>query len=594
MKWIFIPLSLYTLTSFAQVAGPQDRDFNLAVTASGTLTSGERFESVGVATFTGLENTLSSRGGFNSAYQDFKAQNQLTYGVWQEAEAFSAYLKECNIDAPSDLLAMRIGIDRIFKSSSDSDVNQVLSDLGPNLSFEKKIEFASRVGGVLLQGYDNERLGSGEHAKGAVTFRDMISAKQNNLKAGVCRDMAQAIAMSLKTMGVNESYVVAYQTARGGHATVLAQDPNNPGKTYNINYGFVTSTESTSGLSHLQQDSTNPSVGTDMRIFNAEGKPLTTLPTHLGVALHEIAGGSARDLDPLLQSDNQVIGARYRVTDNLTVGAGGALTPDGDKVVALTTNYSAGGEFSPFNASIVVYQNTRDTNLRGNLDTLGVYIEGEQRLISKPLTVNTSAGNVAMNIEGRVNFRNNIGFSSQSGSSVTARTMSMGNDVTASVGGKTSFTSTSGRTNAIATVEATGGIAKADVRDEGSTTFDLRQVAGSVQVTQKIGENLSGMAGATVVMRPGLGIQSNQQMGLMRTNGNGSVTGLVLTREGSVSGNAPVFVPGSRENYRIDVKHLDERYIAEAGVFCRRLNDDRRDCGIRTSATIKFGKKKTN
>ena len=594
MKWIFIPLSLFSLLSHAQVAGPQDRDFNLAVTASGTLTSGERFESIGVATFTGLENSLSSRGGFTNAYRDFKSQNQLTYGVWQEAEAFSAYLKDCNIDVPSDLIAMRIGIDRIFASSNDSEVNQVLTDLGPKLSFERKIELASRVGGVLLQGYDNARAGGGSNGGGIISFRDMISARQNRLPAGVCRDMAQAIAMSLKQMGVNESYVVAYQTARGGHATVLAQDPNNPGKTYNINYGFVTSTESGSALSHLQQDSTNPSVGTDMRIFSAEGKPLTTLPTHLGVALHEIAGGKASDLDPLLRSENQVVGARYRVNDSITVGAGGALTPDGDKVVAITTNIQSDSEHTPFRASVVVYNNQRETNLRGDLNSMGIYMEGEQRLISDPLTVRTSAGNVAMNVEGRVNFRNNISMNSQSGSANTAKTMSMGNDISASVGGRTTFNSNNGRTGAVAFVEATGALAKSDVRDEGSTTFDLRQIAGSVQVSQKIGENLAGHAGATVVMRPGLGAQANQELGLMRTNSNGSITGLVLTHEGAVSGQTPVFVPGTRENYRIDVRHLDERYAAEAGVFCRRLNNDRRDCGVRTSATIKFGPGKRN
>lgn len=591
MKWLYLPLAVLPLLSFGQVA-PMEKDINLTITASGTLTSGKKFESIGVATFTGLENTLSSQGGFANAYKEFKSKNQLAYGVWQEAEAFRAFLKDCNIDAPSDLLAMRIGLDKIFASKNDSEVNQVLSDLGPNLSFEKKVEFASRIGGVLLDGYDDAR--AAKKDAGAITFREMITKKQEGLPSGVCRDMAQAMAMSLKQMGVDGAYVVAYQTAGGGHATVIAQDPKNPAKTFNLNYGFVTSTESTSALSHLKQDNTIPSVGTDMKIYNAEGKPLTTLPTHLGVALHEIAGGSAKDLDPLLQSDNQVLKAQYKLNDKVSVGAGVAMTPDGDQIAGLTASYFDLSKNFPMTASVVIYNNERKTDLRGNLSSTGIYMEAEQGFISNPLTVKTGQGKLAMNIEGRIRTNSNVSYNSLSGSWNPNRTISMGTDLSASVGSRAGYSSNDGRTQIVTLVEATGGLAKADVRDEASTTFDLRHVSGSVHLKQKIGPVLEAQAGATVVMRPGLGTQSNQQIGLVKRNKDGSITGLVLTHEGSVSGRAPVFVPGANESYRLDLRHQANHYAVEGGVYCRKLDDNRRDCGVRTTATLKLGPGKKN
>lgn len=591
MKWIFIPLTVFPLLSFAQVA-PMEKDINLTITASGTLTSGKKFESIGVATFTGLENTLASRGGFASAYKEFKSQNQITYGVWQETEAFRAFLKDCNIEAPSDLLAMRIGLDKIFSSKNDSEVNQVLTDLAPNLSFEKKIEFASRIGGVLLDGYDDAR--AAKKTGGAITFREMITRKQQGLPAGVCRDMAQAMAMSLKQMGVDGAYVVAYQTAGGGHATVLAQDPKNPSKTFNINYGFVTSTESTSALSHLQQDNTIPSVGTDMKIYNAEGKMLTTLPTHLGVALHEIAGGSAKDIDPLLQSDNQVLNAQYKVSDNVTVGAGVAVTPDGDKIAGVTASYFDLSKNFPLSASVVIYNNERETDLRGDLKSTGIFMEAEQRFISNPLTVKTGHGKLAMNIEGKIRTNSNVSFNSLSGSWNNKRTISMGTDVSASVGSRAGYSSDDGRTQIVTHIEATGGIAKGDVRDESSTTFDLRHISGSAHVKQKIGPELEAQTGATVVIRPGLGTQANQQIGLVKKNKDGSITGLVVTHEGSVAGRSPVFVPGATETYRLDLRHQANHYAVDGGVYCRKLDESRRDCGVRTTATLKLGPGKKN
>lgn len=588
MRRSLLPFLFLPLLAFGQ-SSPTDQDWSLTITASGNLSSGETFNSVGVATFTGLDSLLSSRGGFNSAYREFKRENQLTYGVWQEAEAFRAHLKDCDIDVPTDVLAIKLGLNRILDSRNDQELNETLNDLGSHLSFERKIEFASRLGGVLLKGYDNSRAGGGPNGGGIVTFREMLEARREGRKAGVCRDMSQALAQSLKQMGVDQAYVVAYQTAGGGHATVLAQDPNNPSKTFNINYNYMTSTESSSALSHLQQDSTLPSVGVDMRIFDADGKPLTTLPTHLGVLLHEIAGGSARELVPMLRSENQVLRAEYRAGNNLTIGAGAGLTPDNDRVTAITSTYQSDSENFPTRMSVVLYNNERPTNLRGNLSSTGAFIEGEQRFISDPFRLKAGDGIVSMNFEGRMGFNSNISYNSLSGSSNQDRTISQGMDLNSTAALRTGYSSEASGTSSVVVIAAHGGIAKSDVRDEGSMTFDLRSVSGSAQVTQRLASNLDGFAGSTLIMRPGLGLQANKELGLLRRNNDDSRTAIVFEQQGSVGSEAPAFIPGSRNQYSVDVRHLDRRYGVSGSAFCRTLDDNRQDCGVRSTATLRFG-----
>jgi hypothetical protein len=587
MKRSLFILLLIPVLAYAQV-NPQDGDWKLSVTARGTLSSGETFESVGVATFSGLDNLLSARGGFKAAYRDFQKENQLTYGVWQEAEAFRDYLKACNIDVPTDLLAMKLGLNRVFSSQDDQELNQMLNDLGQNLSFEKKVEFASRLGGMLAQGYDYKRAGSGPETKGIVTLRDMINARNSGKDAGVCRDMSQALAQSLKQMGVKDAYVITYNTVGDGHATVLVQDPNDPSKTFNINYNYVTSTESGSALSHLKQDSTIPSIGIQMKVFDADGKPLAALPTHLGVLLHEMVGGQASDLDPLLRSENQIAGAQYRTSNNLVIGAGAGMTPDGDKVVAASGSYIYNSEHFPMKMSVVLYNNERETDLRGKLSSTGMVIEGEQRLISDPLKFKTGNGTLSMNLEGRVGIANHLSYSALEVEG-PKRSVGAESDMTASAAVRTHFQSMNEGTKAQVLITANGGLAKSDVRDEGSNSFNLRDVAGTLQVSQKIASNLNGFADATVVMRPEFGVQSVQAMGISRENDNGSSTFLSLTHEGSVSGNAPAFIPGAREKYSVDVRQMNEKYGVGGGVFCRKLADDRKDCGLSSTATIKLG-----
>ena len=587
MKRSLVFLTLMPFLSFASPEA-QDRDWKLSVTAQGTLSRGEKFESIGVATFISLENALFSRGGFEAAYKEFKDRDQITYGIWQEAEAFRNFLRDCHIEAPVEQIAMRLGLSRVFNSQDDNEVRQVFNDLGNQLSFENKMEFASRLGGMLLENYDYQRARGGPRSEGVVTIRDMINGRRNNDPSGVCRDMSQVIAVSLKQMGLEQVYILAYQTTSAGHATVLVQDPRNANKTYNINYNYQTSTESGSPLSHVQQDSTIPSVGTEMRIFTAEGKQLTNLPTHLGLALREMSGRQANEVDPMLRSESQIGMARYNLGYGLSVGAGGALTPDGDRIVGVTSTFEKNFAHFPMRASVVIYHNQRQTDLLGDLTSVGIFMEGEQRIVSDPLVFRTSQGTVSTNLEGRINLNKNMSRSELS-NSTEGPGNSGSEDTSATASINTRFQSTNGRTNATARLEATGGIVSVDVRDSNAISFDLRHVTGSVEISQQISSNLDGFVAGTLTVRPEFGTQSRQEFGLLRRNRDGSLTSILLGHEGQVTGQAPVFIPGSRERITFDARYETKSHVVSAGVFCRENNSSIRDCGAQATATLKFG-----
>ncbi|WPU66754.1 hypothetical protein [Peredibacter starrii] len=561
-----------------------DKDWNLTVTTTGSIAHEKAFESKGEANF----NRLNTMTGYNYSYYyrafNNKKDQNITYGVWQEAEAFRAYLKDCNFDVPTDLIAMRIGMDKIFNSKNDDEVKNIVEELGPKLNFEQKIEFAAQLGGMLLEGYDYDRADAGLNSEGVVTLRDMIEARQKGSFAGVCRDMSMAMAHTLKAMGVKDAYVVGYQSAVGGHATVLVQDPDNKNKTYNINYNYTTSNESASTLSHLNQNSTLPSVGTNMQIYDADGKHLTSLPTHLGVLLHEMAGGKASDLDPMLRSENSlgsvVLGHKSGASASLNAG----ITPDGDQVMALSGVYESGHEIAPSKAGVVLYNNRKDTNNYGQLDANGAYFEVEQKVQTRPLKIKSDKGEVSMQVYGKINSQYNVTYSKADG--LTDGELSSYGAMLLSTGTEINYKTKNENTKVRATLAATGDLAKSDVRDEGTNyTPDLRDVTGTLAVTHRISSHLEGYGGVAVTARPEFGVQSRQELGIVKQSESSRMS-FIVGHQGQVAGSAPVFIPGSQNNYFLEASYGNKKgWSASLGGQCTVNN--KKDCGVRATVTYK-------
>lgn len=546
------------------------------------------------------DSLLSAHGGFDKLYTKFETTDstaKLSYGVWQKATAFQKHLADCGIEISSEALAMKIGMNTIFATKTDAEMNQVLDELGPKLSDENRIAFISQLGGNLLSRYDNARTNqSDDRSKGIVTPRDMIEAAQNNSNSGVCRDMAVFMAQTATRLGLKKTevgykeelkaFVVAYSTDGGGHATVLIQDAKNPNKTNIVNYAYVTSTEGTSPLKHLLQDNTIPSVGTNYRVFDSNGKYLIELPSNLGVLLHEMGGGKASDLDPMLRSENSFASIGLsNPKEGLSVNIAKGVSADGDNVNALAATMTDNSETMPMWATGVLYQSTRDTALLGKMTTIGGYIAAEQVFQHKPLVLQMSDGKI--DAQAFMSFGLHFNMSDVKTEISDNKGISLDSTVKASMGGKVNYQSDDGKSKVHAIVVATGAMTKKDVRDEGSTTFDLRDITGTVGTSQEIASGVHGITNiTTTVRRSDLGIQSRQEAGLnfKVLDGNGQV---VVGHEGQIKGRSLAFVPGSTDRLYAEASFRDKRdNDISGGVFCTVKGT--KDCGVRIKGTYKF------
>ncbi|RZF20476.1 hypothetical protein DAY19_10835 [Halobacteriovorax vibrionivorans] len=165
--------------------------------------------------------------------------------------------------------------------------NEILSASKLMMSFEQKIYLAHIMGHIMNNHYDFTRATSGE--SGIVTEQDIFNAIKSNSRAGICRDIAVVQANILKRLDVEDVYVVAYNSRRVGHATVIAQDPENPDRIVNFNYG-ETRINNRTGAAGLSQDNYIPEFGINYRIFDSEGNPVDRVPSEMGYILNQAAG----------------------------------------------------------------------------------------------------------------------------------------------------------------------------------------------------------------------------------------------------------------------------------------------------------------
>ena len=572
------------LVPFLSYADTKLPDWNFSIETTGTIGPEQKFESLGKAMIPSADTMLEPYGGYTFLWRKYQENSLNTVafsGLWGQAGGFQQYLKDSRgIEIPREVIAMKLGMESIFRSTSDEVVTQTYRELGKNLSFEQKIAFSSQLGGILFQGYDYSRVENGE---GVVSMRDMIEARKRGTPAGICRDMSFAVAQALKEMGATNSFVISFQTVGGGHTTVLVQDPENSRKTYTLNYDAVTSSEGVSPLSHLKQDSGNPGLGIDYRIYSADGKHLTALPTHLGTILEEMAGGDLRSLDPLIRSENQVLTAALENKNGFEAGASTGYTADGDLVVAAHSSYTIKNGIVPGRYAIVLYNARGQTQDWGSREQTGFYFSAHQRIYSPSVKVKAPGGEVRIRVMGKVDFTSFYGKGNIE--NLSQDFWGIRNNFTYGSGGEIVYDINNGRTRIEGSVTATGGFGKQDVRDEDSYGTDFRDITAVVTLNQRISEGIEGFVRATFVKRrEELGSQSRQEAGINfdLRNYKGSV---VVGHEGQVQGPTLAFLPGSTEKYFVEGSYRTSRGTRiSGGVFCGTRTV--KDCGLRVSGTF--------
>lgn len=192
---------------------------------------------------------------------------------------------------PDGLLMKEMAFDQMVNHSSTW--KETLAAAKDSLTSEQKIELVSKIGGYFGNRYNYTRFNEGIYASGYVTIEQLFDSVKTETEGGVCRDIALAQTQMLKELGFKNNYIIGYKTLSGAHANVITTDPET-GKIVKFNYANVTSMKNGSGTEALIQDSTIPDHGLVFRIYDSDGKPVTQVPSELGIILRETAGAETR------------------------------------------------------------------------------------------------------------------------------------------------------------------------------------------------------------------------------------------------------------------------------------------------------------
>ena len=127
-------------------------------------------------------------------------------------------LQQYGVEMNRQLLVTEIVKDRVLNSPSASDALNSLSQVRDELNFDQKVFVISTMGAAFGSDYNYDRRDTGLDEKGVITFDQLLAAHQNNLLGGVCRYIANAQALMMRAMGVDQAYIISYATRGGGQA----------------------------------------------------------------------------------------------------------------------------------------------------------------------------------------------------------------------------------------------------------------------------------------------------------------------------------------------------------------------------------------
>ncbi len=226
---------------------------------------------------------------------------------------------------------------RVINASPD-DRDAIMNEAGELMSFDRQIQFVSKLGAQMLQNYDYEREAQGIFATDEVSCEDILSGLASNKGIGVCRDMHLCLAQLMQSMGNKDNvHVVTYAIPGNYHATLLATDPDNPSHVYKLNYGEISEDDWNRGVSALDHTTSAPDVGITYRIWSPDGEMLGSLPSEMGVLLNEVTGGSTHDFDPFVRDNTYRLASvgvdNGKLHGNLFVGN----LSSGDTIVGVAT-----------------------------------------------------------------------------------------------------------------------------------------------------------------------------------------------------------------------------------------------------------------
>ena len=196
---------------------------------------------------------------------------------------------------PKAMLLSGIVLDDLISARSEEEIDQVLFNAKDHLNFTQKIDLASFMGDYFLKRYNNDRkYGRDSFKNKVVTLPELLESVRSNTPGGLCGDAALGGAQILHKLGIPEVYIIAYNTAKTAHTSLLVQDPDDATRTYSIDYHEVNVVPQTEGPRSITQPK-GKDIGIQYGIFDYDGKPVAQIPTQFGQILEDVTGGSSQD-----------------------------------------------------------------------------------------------------------------------------------------------------------------------------------------------------------------------------------------------------------------------------------------------------------
>lgn len=264
------------------------------------------------------------------------------------------------------------------------------------MNFDQKMNLVAAMGDKMGDDYNYDRIKAGHpDSESFVKIEKLLTNLNNNQSGGVCRDISLAQTQMLKAMGVKDAYSVAYLSNRGGHATVIARDPNNSSRIMKLNYGELYEDDGKKGTAVLDQDSTLPSVGMHYRIYDADGKPVASVPTELTQVLHDTIGKG----NPFSPKSHTLYKAEFG-TDQMKGSLFSGKTSKGEEIkgIALYSKLEGGGFHAKTGAALF---NSAAEKTFYDLETNGVYLFGDLGYRHKVFSTKkmTASGGIGAEVE---------------------------------------------------------------------------------------------------------------------------------------------------------------------------------------------------
>ncbi len=249
-------------------------------------------------------------------------------------------------------------------------------------SFDEKIKLLSSMLEDMYYIYDYKRT-QGE-GSAEVSFNDIAKSLDGRYsgahrdRAGVCRDMHQAILKIAKASGVPEGFGISFISSGAPHLNLIFTDPENPKRVINLNYDIVFNNEGGWENSLLTQNHVSPSLGLGFYLWNANDKVELYIPSDKGVLLYMGSGGDLEELNMALPENYTNISAETRTKlGKFALFYGHAGGGDGTHVLSL--NQALSKKINNFietdiGHSVFYSQRTMDTRDDTDLNTIGYYI----------------------------------------------------------------------------------------------------------------------------------------------------------------------------------------------------------------------------